>query len=55
MSGYFCRDIHLDPFKQEMVRSTAEMAQRLDIPTVLENIETAEELATVQTLGITYG
>ncbi len=55
MSGYFCRDIHLDPFKQEMVRSTAEMANRLEIPTVLENIESEDELAVVQDLGITYG
>jgi EAL domain-containing protein (putative c-di-GMP-specific phosphodiesterase class I) len=55
MSGYFCRDIHLDDFKQEIVRSTAQMAQRLGIPTVLENIETEDELAVVQDLGITYG
>ena len=55
MSGYFCRDIHLDPFKQEIVRSTAQMADRLGIPTVLENIETQSELEKVQELGITYG
>tara|TARA_B100000683_G_C12479288_1_gene550747 strand:+ start:468 stop:1649 length:1182 start_codon:yes stop_codon:yes gene_type:complete len=55
MSGYFCRDIHLDPFKQEIVRSTAQMADRLGIPTILENIETADELQEVQGLGVTYG
>jgi len=55
MSGFFCRDIHLDPFKQEIVRSTAQMADRLGIPTILENIETADELKEVQGLGVTYG
>ena len=55
MSGYFCRDIHLDPFKQEIVRSTAQMADQLRIPTILENIETADELQEVQGLGVTYG
>jgi len=55
MSGYFCRNIHLDTFKQEIVRSTAQMADRLGIPTILENVETREELEEVQKLGITYG
>lgn len=55
LSGYFCKDIHKDEFKQIIVRSTAEMAARLNIPTVLENVETEEELAVVKTLGITYG
>ena len=52
MSGYFCRDIHLDPFKQEMYDQPLKWPtfRHPDCP---ENIETAEELATVQTLGIT--
>jgi EAL domain-containing protein (putative c-di-GMP-specific phosphodiesterase class I)/ActR/RegA family two-component response regulator len=55
LSGYFCRDIHLDPFKQLIVRSTGEMAALLGIPVILESVETAEELEVVKKLGIPYG
>jgi len=55
ISGFFCKNIHQDPFKQVILRSTAEMAQRLDIPTILENVETEEELAVVKTLGVQFG
>lgn len=55
LSGYFCRDIHLDPFKQLIVRSTGEMCRVLGIPIILESVETAEELEVVKSLGIQYG
>lgn len=55
LSGYFCRDIHLDPFKQLIVRSTGDMCRVLGIPVILESVETAEELEVVRSLGITYG
>jgi EAL domain-containing protein (putative c-di-GMP-specific phosphodiesterase class I)/ActR/RegA family two-component response regulator len=55
ISGYFCKGIHKDPFKQVILRSTAEMAQRLNIPTILENVETDEELEVVKTLGVQFG
>jgi EAL domain-containing protein (putative c-di-GMP-specific phosphodiesterase class I) len=55
ISGYFCRDIHKDEFKQHCVRSTAEMCTRVGIPTILESVETEDELAVVRTLGVTYG
>jgi EAL domain-containing protein (putative c-di-GMP-specific phosphodiesterase class I) len=55
LSGYFCRDIHENEFKQLIVRSTADMCNRLGIPTILESVETADELEVVKTLGITYG
>ena len=55
ISGHFCRDIHIDEAKQTVVRSTAEMADRLGIPTILESVETQEELEMVETLGVTYG
>jgi EAL domain-containing protein (putative c-di-GMP-specific phosphodiesterase class I) len=55
LSGYFCQDIHLDPYKQLIVRSTAEMCQRLNIPTILESVETDEELEVVRGLGVTFG
>lgn len=55
LSGYFCRDIHLDPFKQLIVRSTGDMCRVLGIPIILESVETAEELEVVKSLGIQYG
>ena len=55
LSGYFCRDLHLDPFKQLIVRSTGDMCRLLGIPVILENVETAEELEVVKSLGIQYG
>lgn len=55
LAGYFCRDIHLDPFKQMIVRSTGEMCRVLGIPVILENVETAEELEVVKSLGIQFG
>lgn len=55
LSGYFCRDIHLDPFKQLIVRSTGEMASLLGIPVILESVETKDELDVVMKLGIPYG
>ncbi|HEY4224141.1 MAG TPA: EAL domain-containing response regulator, partial [Myxococcota bacterium] len=55
LSGYFCRDIHLDPFKQLIVRSTGDMCRLLGIPVILESVETLEELEVVKSLGIQYG
>lgn len=55
LSGYFCRDIHLDPFKQLIVRSTGDMCRLLGIPVILESVETIEELEVVRSLGIQYG
>jgi len=55
LSGFFCKGLVDDPFKQTLVRATAAMCNEIGIPTVLENIETEEDLAIVQTLGITYG
>ena len=55
LSGYFCKQIHKDPFKQLLVKSTAEMCNKLKIPTVLENVEDDDELEVVMKLGVTYG
>lgn len=54
LSGYFCRDIHKDPYKQLIVRSTAELCERVGIPTILESVEYEEELEVVKTLGLTH-
>jgi EAL domain-containing protein (putative c-di-GMP-specific phosphodiesterase class I)/ActR/RegA family two-component response regulator len=55
LSGYFCRDVHKDPFKQMIVRSTGEMCHTLGIPVILESVETADELEIVKSLQIDYG
>ena len=55
LSGYFCRDIHLDPFKQMIVRATGEMCAVLGIPVILESVETEAELTVVRSLGIHLG
>ena len=54
LSGYFCKEIQKDPFKQLIVRSTGEMCSLLKIPIILESVETLDELEVVQRLGITY-
>ena len=46
--------IHESPRKQAIVRSTVEMARDLGIETVMERVETEEELNTVRDLGVTY-
>ena len=55
LSGYFCRDVHKDPFKQLIVKSTGEMCHTLGIPVILENVETIDELEVVRSLQIDYG
>ena len=55
LSGYFCRDVHNDPFKQLIVKSTGEMCHTLGIPVILENVETVDELEVVRSLQIDYG
>lgn len=54
LSGYFCRGIHQDAYKQLIVGSTAELCQRIGILTILESVEYEEELAVVKTLGLTH-
>ena len=55
LSGFFCKDIHNDEHKQTLVRSTAEMCQRVGIPVIIESVETEAELEVVKELGVTYG
>jgi EAL domain-containing protein (putative c-di-GMP-specific phosphodiesterase class I) len=55
ISGTFCRQIDRDPFKQTLVQSTAEMAARTGIATIMEAVETAAEAAVLHQLGIDYG
>lgn len=55
LSGYFCRDVHKDPFKQMIVKATGDMCHTLGIPVILESVETADELEIVRSLDIDYG
>jgi EAL domain-containing protein (putative c-di-GMP-specific phosphodiesterase class I) len=55
ISGTFCRRLDRDPFKQILVQSTAEMAARTGIATIMEAVETAEEAEVLHQLGIDYG
>jgi EAL domain-containing protein (putative c-di-GMP-specific phosphodiesterase class I) len=55
LSGYFCRDVDKDPFKQMIVRSTGEMCAQLSVPVILESVETSVELECIRGLGIVFG
>jgi EAL domain-containing protein (putative c-di-GMP-specific phosphodiesterase class I) len=54
ISGTFCRGLAHDPFKQIIVRSTAEMAYRAGTATIMEAVETSEDAQALQSLGIDY-
>ena len=55
LSGVFSNNLDKDASKQVIVRAATQMARRLDIPTILENIERAEELEKARALGIDFG
>ncbi len=55
ISSAFCRGVDADPFKQALVRSTAEMAARTGAKTVMEAVETPAEAEEIRRLGIDYG
>jgi EAL domain-containing protein (putative c-di-GMP-specific phosphodiesterase class I)/DNA-binding NarL/FixJ family response regulator len=54
ISSTFCRNLAHDPFKQIIVRSTAEMAARAGTATIMEAVETAEDAEALRWLGIDY-
>jgi EAL domain-containing protein (putative c-di-GMP-specific phosphodiesterase class I) len=54
LSGYFCRGIAQDPVRREIVRSTRRLLGRLGIPSVMECVETGDELRVVRDLGVEY-
>jgi EAL domain-containing protein (putative c-di-GMP-specific phosphodiesterase class I) len=49
------RSIDTDPPRQEMLRALHTVALKLDAQVIAEGIETSEELATIQSLGIPLG
>jgi EAL domain-containing protein (putative c-di-GMP-specific phosphodiesterase class I)/ActR/RegA family two-component response regulator len=54
VSGIFCRDLETDDAKQVIVEATTKMARQLGIPTILENVETRQELDKARLLGVDY-
>lgn len=54
IDGFFCRDIVDDRYKQSIVRSSLAMARDLGIKTIVERVETAEELEIVASLGARF-
>lgn len=55
IAGVFCRDLHSDNTKQVLLLATTELAKKLGIQTILENIETESELEAAKSAGINYG
>lgn len=51
----FVRNIHNDNFKQAIVKSLIDTANRTGIQTIAEGIETSDELRTLIRLGVDYG
>lgn len=54
ISSTFCHNLAHDPFKQIIVRSTAEMAARAGTATIMEAVETPEDAEALRWLGIDY-
>lgn len=55
IAGVFCRDLQSDSTKQVLLSATTGIAHKLDIKTILENIETGSELEAAKTMGIDFG
>ncbi|MDA0350923.1 MAG: EAL domain-containing protein [Chloroflexi bacterium] len=55
IDGSFVRSIATDPHQRAVVAAIKVLADGLGMETVAEQIETAEQLAIVRELGITYG
>lgn len=52
---HFIERINEDPVKREFLRSILEIAGELDCKVVAEGIETADQLITVQAMGVHFG
>lgn len=54
LSGVFSRNLETDISKQVIIRAATQMARRLAIPTILENVETAAELEKAKAIGVDF-
>lgn len=52
---HFIEQINEDPVKREFLRSIMEIAKEMNCKVVAEGIETADQLITVQSLGVHFG
>ncbi|WP_046157100.1 GGDEF domain-containing protein [Chromobacterium vaccinii] len=55
LDKHFVQNIHLDPLKEQFVRSMADIARQSGALLVAEGIESAAELRTLCRLGVRYG
>jgi EAL domain-containing protein (putative c-di-GMP-specific phosphodiesterase class I)/CheY-like chemotaxis protein len=55
ISNYLVTGLHKDSIKRDVVEMLVRLAERIDAETVAEGLETEEEKAEVQRLGVTYG
>lgn len=55
ISGYLALNLAGDRVRRAIVSSTTRMAQELGIPTILEWVETADQLRAAREIGIPYG
>lgn len=55
LDKHFVQQLHLDPLKEQFVRSMVDIARQSGAMLVAEGIETPAELRTLQRLGVRYG
>ncbi len=55
LAGSLLRGIEHDRARQVAVAATADMAERLNVPLIVENVETEAEFRAIRRLGIPYG
>lgn len=55
LDKHFVQQLHLDPLKEQFVRSMVDIARQSGALLVAEGIETVAELRTLQRLGVRYG
>ena len=55
LDKHFVQQLHLDPLKEQFVRSMVDIARQSGAQLVAEGIETVAELRTLQRLGVRYG
>lgn len=55
LSGEFGIECHLDPMRQKLIRSMANMAHDLGTPVIAEGIESLQDLEVVRDLGVDLG
>ncbi|MBV8680371.1 MAG: GGDEF domain-containing protein [Aquitalea sp.] len=55
LDKHFVQQLHLDPLKEQFVRSMVDIARQSGAMLIAEGIETVAELRTLQRLGVRYG